>query len=144
LDGNIVVLAYEISVIQGTVDVSNKVSQNELVETLDFCSAAFDETQPEIKSAVLQKISSDGVDIMGQKLNTRGILTQTTEAYQNNFTAEELRAIEHIRARNAMGTQRTFDLDNFGTDVINGMRLNLQRGTLGLVKMADLPLMSKI
>lgn len=50
------------------------------------------------------------------------------------FSTKEPRVVDHIRARTAMDTKSTFGLDNFGTDVIDGMRINLQRGELGLVR----------
>ncbi len=120
-------MAAETTVIQGTADVSNKLSQYELAQTLDFCASAFDHTQPEEKEYVLQKVMSNGGSIMDDKLK------EVADAYQKSLSTEELRVINHIRARSMIDTKSTFDLDNFGTDVINGMRVNLQRGNLGLV-----------
>jgi hypothetical protein len=62
-----------------------------------------------------------------------GSLKEIGDVYEKKFSAEELGAVKHIRARLALDTKRTFDLDNFGTNVVNGMMLNLQLGELGLV-----------
>lgn len=110
--------------------MSSNLSHHELAQTLDFCAAAFDETQPEEKESVLRKVVSNGENIMGDSDN----LKQCGDAYEKIFSSEELRVVNHIRARDIMDTKSTFDLDNFGTDVIDGMRVNLQRGKLGLVR----------
>ncbi|KIM95580.1 hypothetical protein OIDMADRAFT_133494 [Oidiodendron maius Zn] len=114
-------------IIQGTVDVGSKISQSELTEVLNFCAAAFDHTQPEEKEHILRKFAFNRVNIIGDNLR------QSTDEYEDSHSLEELRVLTHIRARDAMDTRTTFDLDNFSTDIINGMRVNLQRGELGLV-----------
>jgi len=69
-----------------------------------------------------------------QKLDSDGTLKEIGDVSGKNFSVEELSVVKHIRARIALDTKRTFDLDNLGTNVIDGMMLNLQRGELGLVK----------
>jgi hypothetical protein len=108
--------------------VGGKLSQNELIETLDFCASAFDPAQPEEKERILQKLKSNGENINGHGLK------ESTQSYQDNFSIEEQRVINQMRARKAIDIKSTFDLDNFSTDVIDGMKVNLQRGMLCLVK----------
>ena len=110
--------------------MGSSLSQDELTQTLNFCAAAFDQTQPEERESALQKLTSMGENI------TDGHLKNNVNIYKENFSQEELRVISHIRARRVMDTKSTFSLDNFSTDVIDGMRVNLQRGKLGLVRVS--------
>ena len=130
LDYNIYI-ADEAIVIQGTVDVGSKISQSELTEVLNFCAAAFDHTQPEEKEHILRKFAFNRVNMIGDNLR------KSADEYEDSHSLEELRVLTHIRARDAMDTRTTFDLDNFSTDIINGMRVNLQRGELGLIHVSE-------
>jgi hypothetical protein len=120
-------VADQLAVIQGTADVSGKLSQKELGETLDFCAAAFDETQPEEKDRVLKEIMANGKGVMDKAFTPR-------DEVQKSFHSEELRVIDNIRARHVLDIKSSGKLDNFSVDVIDGMKVNLQRGKLGLVK----------
>jgi len=124
-------MADELIVIQGTADVSSKLAQKELGQTLDFCAAAFNETQPEEKEHVLEKLMSNGKSLMDDTLNT------SRDEPHKNFSSGEVRVINNIRARHIIDTKSSAGLDNFGVDVIDGMMVNLQPGKLGLVKAAS-------
>lgn len=103
--------------IQGTADVSNKLSQEELDKTLEFCSNAFSPVNQEDRNAVLEKIAKD----VGNN------------SFQVDLLPEEVKVVNHIRARQMMRTEDTINMDSYGKDSINGLFPNLRRGNLGLV-----------
>lgn len=119
----------ETIVIQGIVDVSSTLSEEELGQTLDFCAAAFEPTDAAEMDNVLRKVVLNGEKATNDKLG------QIADSSHGMFSVEEQRVLSHIRARTAMKIEAlpVTDLDNLGTDVILGMRANLQRGNLGLV-----------
>ncbi|QKX53210.1 uncharacterized protein TRUGW13939_00286 [Talaromyces rugulosus] len=107
-------------IIQGTADVSNKLTQDELNETLEFCSNAFNPVTPEDRNSALEKMGKD----------------VTSKGFQVDLSPEEQKVVGHIRARQMMRTEDTINISSFGTDSINGMVPSLQRGSFGLVKSA--------
>lgn len=124
-------VADELIVIQGAADVSRKLSQKELGQTLDFCAAAFDETKPEEKEQILEKLMSNGKNVMDDTMNA------SRDEWQKSFCSEELRVINNIRARHIIDIKSSAGLHNFGADVIHGMMVNLQPGKLGLVRVTS-------
>ena len=121
-------------VIQGTVDVNSTISEEELGQTLDFCAAAFEPTDAAEMNSVLQKIVPNG------EITTNDKLRQAADPTPGTLSVEEQHVLSHIRARTAMkiAALPQTDLDNFSTDVLLGMRSNLERGNLGLVAVASL------
>ncbi|TAQ85368.1 hypothetical protein B7494_g6309 [Chlorociboria aeruginascens] len=117
-------------IIQGTADVSTKLSQAELSKTLDFCTNAFEPTLPEERAAVMEKLGTSGTT----KVETDEKVKEKSEAFQANLTAEEERVMKHIRARQMMRTEDTLNIASFSTDIIDGYASRLERGNLGLVK----------
>lgn len=109
-------------VIQGTADVSGKLTQAEVSKTLDFCLHAFQETAPEQREAVLQKVED-----MERKTKEKG-------KFDANLSDEEHRVLKSIRARQMLRTEDILRIDNFSADTIDGFAPHLQRGSLGLVK----------
>jgi hypothetical protein len=111
-------------VIQGTADadVGGRLTQGEVAQTVDFCLNAFKETSPEERQKVLDKMKS----ING------GASIQAKEDLEK-LTPEELEILNHIRARQMLRMEDTFNLKHFGSDAIDGFAPNLVRGKLGLV-----------
>ncbi|KAL5505034.1 hypothetical protein ACEPAH_7697 [Sanghuangporus vaninii] len=143
-------------IIQGTADVGNdRLSQDELNRTLDFCAHAFEPTLPEDRQSVLDKVSniknissspadrldsSSTANISGADGHTLTptSTTKDTPALKDSFdtalTASEHRILAHIRARRMMRTEDTMNIASFSTDVIDGLGARLERGRLGLVR----------
>jgi flavine halogenase len=125
-----------VTVIQGTADAANnKLSQEELNKTLEFCAHAFEPVQSEEDRAIaMEKVNgthgmnghTNGDAKMNGGINGTG--------YNPDLSQEQLRAVKHIRARQMMRTEDTMHNENFGTDAIGGYRPNLKRGSLGLVR----------
>jgi len=108
-------------IIQGTADAANnKLSQEELNKTLEFCAYAFEPvTKDEDNRAKVMDAVKDAVEGTG---------------YHPDLSPEQLRAVKHIRARKMMRTEDTMNMNSFGTDAIGGLVPNLVKGALGLKK----------
>ncbi|TVY78374.1 Flavine halogenase aclH [Lachnellula suecica] len=114
-------------IIQGTADISDKLTQAELSKTLDFCAFAFEPSSPEDRANVSRKISS------ASRCNDDRRHGNTTILFHANLTAEEERMAKRIQARKMLKIEDSSGIEDFKTDVINGLAPNLQRGRLGLV-----------
>jgi hypothetical protein len=114
-------------VIQGTVDVPGKLTQDEISKTVDFCFQAFNPAVPGEREALIKKLQ----DLDVADLNSTNPKIKELEA---NMSADELRILNAVRAHRMVRPEDILNLSNFGTDTINGMRPRLQRGALTLVK----------
>ncbi|KAK4112268.1 FAD/NAD(P)-binding domain-containing protein [Canariomyces notabilis] len=107
-------------IIQGTADAhNNKLSQEELNKTLEFCAYAF------------EPISSDADREKAMKE-----AAENGTGYNPDLSPEQERAVKHIRARKMMRTEDTINMNSFGTDAIAGYVPIVVRGALGLKKQA--------
>ncbi|KAH6896730.1 hypothetical protein B0T10DRAFT_163008 [Thelonectria olida] len=109
-------------IIQGTADVGNKkLDQDVLNKTLEFCANAFEPVKSEDDRAVaMEQIKADP--------NGTG--------FHADLSADQVNAVNHIRARKMMRTEDTFNIDSFGSDAIAGYVPHLQRGMLSLKSVA--------
>ncbi|KIN07016.1 hypothetical protein OIDMADRAFT_36690 [Oidiodendron maius Zn] len=124
-------------IIQGTADadVSGRLTQNEVNKTVDFCLNAFQDTTPEERQKVLERL---------QQLNGNSdIPIEATEDIEK-FSEDELRILKHIRARQMLRMEDTFNLNHFSEDSIEGYAPNIKRGSLGLVAREALNSKSKL
>ncbi|GAB1313207.1 Tryptophan 2-halogenase [Madurella fahalii] len=114
-------------IIQGTADAAgDKLSQEELNKTLEFCAYAFEPVNglgDEEKETVQEVVGKD-----------KDVYNGTD--YHPDLSPEQLRAVKHIRARKMMRTEDTMNMNSFGTDAIDGYVPRLVRGDLGLRKQA--------
>lgn len=114
------------TVIQGTADadVSGKLTHDEVVKTVDFCLEAYKETSPEERKAVLDKVATitEG---------NKGVLDE--KANLEKLTEDELKILNHIRAKQMLRFEDTLNLNHYGADAIDGLVPNLKLGKLGLV-----------
>ncbi|KAL8906365.1 MAG: hypothetical protein Q9207_002077 [Kuettlingeria erythrocarpa] len=123
-------------IIQGTSDIGNgKLSQEEVCKTVDFCFQAFKPVDEAEKQKVLKKLESVGVE-QDEKANgdAAGKPKQTAKMLEANLNEDETRILNTIRARQMMKSEDTMNIDNLAADIIDGRRINLERGALGLVK----------
>ena len=112
------------AVIQGTADadVGGKLTQDEVVKTVDFCLNAFKETSPEERQRVLDKVAA---------LN--GVTGSDAKSDLEKLSEDELKVLNHIRAKQMLRMEDSFNLNHFGSDAIDGLAPNLKTGSLGLV-----------
>ena len=115
-------------VIQGTAEVNGKLTQAEISQTLDFCLNAFQESAPETRASVLQKVEGAGA--------APDATTTTTDKVklEANLTKEEEGVLKSIRARQMLRTEDILHIENFSADTIDGFAPHLERGRLGLVR----------
>ena len=59
---------------------------------------------------------------------------KTVQMLEANLTEDERRILNTIRARQMLRSEDTMNIENLAADVIDGRRINLERGKLGLVK----------
>ncbi|KAL8794417.1 MAG: hypothetical protein Q9195_003004 [Heterodermia aff. obscurata] len=111
-------------IIQGTVDSTSTVSHDELSQTIDFCAHGFDAVRPEQRAAVLQKLDS--------ALQNGASHENIIQAMRDSLDLEEQRVMDYIRARQILRTEDSMHIDNFTTDVIDGLAPRLERGHLTL------------
>ncbi|KAL8860986.1 MAG: hypothetical protein Q9178_002499 [Gyalolechia marmorata] len=120
-------------IIQGTSDLNGKLSQAEISKTVDFCFHAFRPVDEGEKRAVLQKLetlSLEQDDSAGNATKPK----QTVEMLEANLTEDETRILNTIRGRQMLRSEDTMNIENLAADVINGRRINLEKGSLGLVE----------
>jgi hypothetical protein len=67
-------------------------------------------------------------------LNNEALDTKTKGELEASMSEEEVRIMHQIRARQMIRTEDTVNLDTFSVDTINGLTVNLEQGSLGLVK----------
>jgi hypothetical protein len=120
-----------ITVIQGTADISDKLAQSELSKTLDFCAFAFEPNSPEERIKLLEKSSTNGTGSLATA--AEGTYNEKEGLFHANLTIEEERIAKRIRARKMMRMEDSLGIENFRTDVIDGLAPLLKRGSLGLV-----------
>lgn len=115
--------------------MGGKLTHDEVVKTVDFCLNAFKETSPEERKKVLDKVAAiNGTDSMGS--DGKQDLEKLTE--------DEVKILNHIRAKQMLRMEDTFNLNHFGSDAIDGLAPNLQRGKLGLVAKSKEDTLSKL
>lgn len=120
-------------VIQGTSDISGKLSQEEVCKTVDFCFQAFKPVDEAEKRRVLQKLESVSLE-QDDKAGDAPKAKKTAQMLEANLTEDETRILNAIRARQMLKAEDTMDIEHLAADVIDGRRINLERGALGLVK----------
>lgn len=113
-------------IIQGTADadVSGKLTHEEVIKTVDFCLEAYKETSPEERKAVLDKVATitEG---------NKGVIDE--KANLEKLTEDELKILNHIRAKQMLRFEDTLNLNHYGADAIDGLVPNLKTGKLSLV-----------
>ncbi|KAH8804523.1 CrpH protein [Xylogone sp. PMI_703] len=124
-------------IIQGTADadVGGRLTQSEVVKTVDFCLNAFQDTTPEERQKVLDRLKT---------INGGTSYNVDNKEDLEKFDEDELRILNHIRARQMLRMEDTFNLNHFGSDAIAGYAPNLRTGKLGLVPKADVDSRSKL
>ena len=102
-----------------------RLTHEEVVKTVDFCLEAYKETTPEQRQAVLDKVATINSDNKTGTIDDKANLEQLTE--------DELKILNHIRAKQMLRFEDTLNLNHYGADAIDGLAPNLKTGALGLV-----------
>ena len=135
-------LSGSFTVIQGTLDVKKEVPQQQIVKTLEFCKSLFSATwQLEDRASVLKKIDDAQKEDLARGANAEG--PTAMERLQMTLTEEEKSAFKYIETRKHMRLDDTLTINSFVSDVVDGRRLRLERGRLGLELISEgLPLVA--
>lgn len=104
--------------------MGGKLTQDEVVKTVEFCLAAFNETSAEERQKVLDKVAA---------INDSGLAGSKDKAELEKLSEEELKILNHIRAKQMLRFDDSFNVQHFGSDAIDGFAPNLKTGSLGLV-----------
>ena len=118
------------TVIQGSADISCGVPQAELSENIKFCANAWDGTKPDARAALLEKIR-EAIDSIGGSSGEEDHRAKI-EAMKSNLSEEEKRVLNHVRARQLLRTEDSMHIDNFSTDLIDGLAPYVHHGQLTL------------
>lgn len=94
------------------------------MKTVDFCLEAYKETSPEERQAVLDKVATITE-------NNKGVIDE--KANLEKLTEDELKILNHIRAKQMLRFEDTLNLNHYGADAIDGLVPNLKTGKLSLV-----------
>ena len=117
-------------VIQGTADadVSGKLTYEKVAKAVDFGLHAYQATSSEAHHNFLEKVAT----ING---NSSAIPEdkENLEKLTEKLTEDELKILNHIRAKQMLRFEDTINLDHFGSVAIDGLTPNLKRGNLTLV-----------
>lgn len=106
--------------------MGGKLTQDEVAKTVDFClNNAFRKTSPEERKRVLDKLAA---------INGSTSSNSDSKVDLESLTEEELNILNHIRAKQMMHVEDSFNIDNFASDALLGFAPNLKRGKLGLVE----------
>ncbi|KAL8667337.1 MAG: hypothetical protein Q9168_007295 [Polycauliona sp. 1 TL-2023] len=119
-------------IIQGTSDINGKLTQAEVSKTIDFCANAFRPVDENEKKAVLKKLEDMTIE-EDQTARTASQPKKTAEMLEATLTEDETRILNTIRGRQMLRSEDTINIENLAADVIDGKRINLERGSLGLV-----------
>ncbi|KAI4267627.1 MAG: hypothetical protein L6R38_008169 [Xanthoria sp. 2 TBL-2021] len=120
-------------IIQGTSDINGKLTQAEISKTVDFCFNAFRPVDEAEKKAVLKKLENMSLE-QNDPASDASKPKQTVEMLEATLTEDETRILNTIRSRQMLRSEDTINIENLAADVIDGRRINLERGSLGLVE----------
>ncbi|KAI4241067.1 MAG: hypothetical protein LQ352_007508 [Teloschistes flavicans] len=131
-------------IIQGTADISGeKLSQNELSDTVDFCLNAFQQHDEEKTEALLQKMETQTMKTAVEASATPADKTneerikEKAEVDPEGLSPDELAILKTIRARQMLRTEDSMNIDNFATDAIDGLAPRMKQGELTLVHVGE-------
>lgn len=119
-------------IIQGQADVQGKLSEEEVSKTIDFCFNAFIPVDAKQKESLLERMRELGIEDLSQIEDNEQYAKGVAEL-EGLLSPEQMRIMHSIRARQMLRSEDTINIDNFGSDVIDGLTVNLKVGQLGLV-----------
>lgn len=119
------------TVIQGTADAntSGKLSKAEVSKTVEFCYKAFTPITAAQKDGVAKKLEALNLDAQSDDKQTQ----QAIDELEKSLTPEENEVLTVMRSRRLV-REDGFNVDSFVLNSIDGLKANMERGSLGLVE----------
>lgn len=113
------------------MDVQGKLSQAEVSQALNFCFRAFHQVDSKEKQNLIEKMRSlaisDPDDLSNEKYSA------ALKELEAVLTPDQLHILQTIRARQMLRPEDMFTVETIGSDVIDGLSVNMVTGQLGLV-----------
>ena len=107
--------------------MNKKLTENEVLETMDFLKDVFGPSNPELEAAIQRRVDPVYFDNGEDKI----VLPSRVDEM---FDDEEVKHVLHVvNARKPI--LRMFDApQGFGSEPVNGYTINLVRGQLGMIR----------
>ena len=117
------------TVIQGTADIDKRVTENEVQQTMDFVKHLFAPTDPEMHAAVQARLDPT---FFGPGSQAPILLEGDLNRMLDPADEEARHVLAEVNARKPI--HMMYDAqEDFGSQLINGWTVNIQRGKLGIV-----------
>ncbi|KAK8006929.1 hypothetical protein PG989_000919 [Apiospora arundinis] len=115
-------------IIQGRTEMG-QLSQAEISKTVDFCFSSFAPVDKDEKEVVLAKMKEVGIEdpSIGNEKYQQGI-----KELETLLSPEQMTIVHSLRGRQMLKSSEWLDLEDFGSDVIDGLTPKMVRGELGL------------
>ncbi|KAK8117738.1 uncharacterized protein PG998_006019 [Apiospora kogelbergensis] len=116
-------------IIQGRTEMG-QLSQAEISKTVDFCFSSFAPIDKADKDLVLTKMRELGIEdpsAIGSDKYQKGI-----KELESLLSVEQMNIVHSLRGRQMLKSSEWLDLEDFGSDVIDGLTPTMVRGQLGL------------
>lgn len=107
-----------------------QLSQAEISKTVDFCFSSFAPIDKADKYLVLTKMRELGIEdpsAIGSDKYQKGI-----KELESLLSVEQMNIVHSLRGRQMLKSSEWLDLEDFGSDVIDGLTPTMVRGQLGL------------
>lgn len=132
---NFIVAHRYVLVIQGIADpiTRSKLSEDELQRMIEFCARGFEATDPDERAHVLNHATmrKDGLIVTD---DLAADANPDSETSKDGSTDENwLRVARALNARKFLRTEDIQHIDNLIGDTLNGMKIHLKIGELGLI-----------
>ncbi|KAF5348355.1 hypothetical protein D9758_010922 [Tetrapyrgos nigripes] len=114
-------------VIQGATESDPTLSEREVMEAMEFCGHAMAPSDPEMLQSVSKRLDPKLLAFDGPLLTPRAVESMIGE------DEEAKQALWKVNSDKALVVMFDFK-GNFRQEVINGLYVNLEKGSLGLVK----------
>ncbi|KAJ3737595.1 hypothetical protein DFJ43DRAFT_987167 [Lentinula guzmanii] len=123
-------------VIQGNAEMGVRLYEHELQESLDFCVKLFSATSPESHTqlAANSNISQELLDITAPVVAPEDLEKALSVASKLEDEEATKMVLEKINARKVLNTE--YSVNSFETEAMNGLSIRLERGKLGLRRVA--------
>ena len=136
------VLSY-FAVIQGAADMGIRLSETELQNSLDYCKNIFNPTSPEDHESVAQSVGQELLDVaapivdpatLERVLAPKRVPVTGEKDAGETLDASEKMVLDKANARRIV--HQEYFINNMESEPLNDYVMRLERGNLGLVKVA--------
>lgn len=113
--------------IQGAADADPRLTEQEIQDTMEFCKNIFAPTDPRMHAEVAQRLGADVTSPYGPIIDVQSIDRLAGGDAEAGYVLREVNARKPIHLM--YDTRR-----NFGTEVLAGFCVRMEKGMLGLVR----------